>query len=111
MHATEALRSAEHIDKLVVPFLFGHDLGPGFLSGLNLPEFFGSERLGHLKQKLAAFSQGLALIVGCGGTLVAKGDILVYADVTRWEAQLRFRRDESSNLGVEKRRLAANLQY
>jgi len=49
--------------------------------------------------------------VGCGATLVADADLLVYADLTRWEAQLRFRRNESSNLGVENRTLAASLQY
>jgi mannose-6-phosphate isomerase class I len=36
---------------------------------------------------------------------------LVYADLARWEAQLRFRRKETGNLGVENRMLAANLKY
>jgi mannose-6-phosphate isomerase class I len=53
----------------------------------------------------------LVFIVGCGARLVADGDILVYADLARWEAQLRYRRNEISNLGVENRTLAANLQY
>ena len=42
---------------------------------------------------------------------MADGDIFVYADLARWEAQLRFRRNEISNLGVENRALAASLQY
>ncbi|MBE7157310.1 MAG: class I mannose-6-phosphate isomerase, partial [Rhodospirillales bacterium] len=35
----------------------------------------------------------------------------VYADLARWEGQLRFRRNEASNLGVENHTLAASLQY
>jgi mannose-6-phosphate isomerase class I len=56
-------------------------------------------------------SAGLVLIVGCGASLISAGDILIYADLARWEAQLRFRRNEASNLGVENRTLAASLQY
>jgi mannose-6-phosphate isomerase len=43
-------------------------------------------------------------MAGCGARLLAEGDILVYADLPRWEAQNRFRRNESDNLGVENRR-------
>ena len=32
------------------------------------------------------------LVYGVGATLLAPGDVLVYADITRWELQLRFRR-------------------
>jgi hypothetical protein len=47
------------------------------------------------------------LIVGCGATLLAQADILVYADLARWEAQNRFRRNASSNLGVDNQTLPA----
>jgi len=60
---------------------------------------------------VAAAGPGLILIVGCGARLVAEGDILVYADLARWEAQLRFRRNTSANLGANNPTLAANLQY
>ncbi|MCX6928279.1 MAG: class I mannose-6-phosphate isomerase, partial [Verrucomicrobia bacterium] len=56
-------------------------------------------------------TSGLVLVVGCGARLLAERDVLVYADLARWEAQLRFRRNETSNLGVENRTLAASLQY
>ena len=32
------------------------------------------------------------LVYGVGATLVTRGDLLLYADITRWELQLRFRR-------------------
>ena len=38
-------------------------------------------------------------------------DLLVYFDMTRWEGQLRHRRNEVSNLGVNNKELKASLQY
>ena len=111
LRAANAMLPAGKIDRLVVPFLGGDDPVFGFLSDLNLPQFFDGENLRHLRNAVENVSEGVVLIVGCGATLVSSGDILVYADLARWEAQLRFRRNESSNLGVENRTLAWSLQY
>ncbi|HTV76177.1 MAG TPA: hypothetical protein VMD57_04190, partial [Candidatus Baltobacteraceae bacterium] len=109
--AREALLPPEKIDALVSPFLGGNDPVFGFLSGLKLPEFFDTTRVARLRKKVAAAKKGLVLVVGCGASLISGGDILVYADLTRWEAQLRFRRNTISNLGAENYTLAASLQY
>ncbi len=109
--ASDALLPAEKIDSLVEPFLKGDDPVFGFLSGLTLPQFFDPDRLKHLRARVSSVSSGLVLVVGCGARLIAEGDILVYADLSRWEAQNRFRRNESSNLGVENRALPASLRY
>ena len=109
--AADALRAPEAIDELVKPFLGGGDPVFGFLSGLTLPQFFDDQRLGCLRAQIEGLTQGLVLIVGCGASLIAQPDVLVYADLARWEGQLRFRRNEASNLGVENRTLAASLQY
>lgn len=34
---------------------------------------------------------GVCLVYGVGASLITKGDILVYADMARWEIQLRYR--------------------
>lgn len=39
-----------------------------------------------------AKAQGRVLIYGFGASLVAKGDVLVYADMARWEIQMRYRK-------------------
>lgn len=101
----------EQIDALAAPFLGGDDPVFGFLCGLTLPQFFGEEALRHWRQTVSRVEAGLVLIVGCGAVLVHEPDILVCADLARWEAQLRFRRNQGGNLGVENRALAANLQY
>ena len=111
LHAREAMLPAEKIDALVAPFLGGDDPVFGFLCGLALPQFFDETAVQHLRGRIGSVAEGLVLIVGCGATLIARGDVLVYADLARWEAQLRFRRNEASNLGVENRTLNAGLQY
>jgi len=111
VHAAEAMYRPEKIDVLVAPFLGSDDPVFGFLSGLSLANFFDIERLWHFRNAIADVKKGVVLVVGCGASLIAWGGILIYADLTRWEAQLRFRRNESSNLGVENRTLAASLQY
>ena len=109
--AKELFLPPVQIETLAQPFLGGNDPVFGFLSGLTLPEFFDNERIIEVRKAIDQVRQGLVLVVGCGACLVHAGDILVYADLARWEAQNRFRRNESSNLGVENRTSPANLQY
>ncbi len=109
--AAEAMRPAAEIDALVAPFLGGDDPVFGFLCGLTLPQFFDAEAVTRLRAQVAQATQGLVLVVGCGASLLATPDLLVYADLARWEAQLRYRRNEADNLGVRNRTLPASLQY
>jgi len=111
LRAVQAMLPADQIDALVAPFLGSNDPVFGFLSSLTLPEFFDSGKLEHLRRQIAGLQEGLVLLVGCGARLLAQGDLLVYADLARWEAQKRFRRNLASNLGIENRTLTASLQY
>ncbi len=109
--AAPAMKEPEEIDQLIAPYLGGDDPVFGFICPLQLQDFFDDERLTKLREQ-AKSARGLTLVVGCGASLVApEASILVYADLARWEAQLRFRRNESPNLGAHNRNLAANLQY
>lgn len=111
LRAAEALLAPREIDSLVAPFLGGNDPVFGFLSGLTLPQFFDPVKLESLRRRVHECHDGLILIVGCGAGLIAGGDILVYADLARWEAQKRFRRNVTGNLGVTNATLPANLKY
>jgi mannose-6-phosphate isomerase class I len=111
VRARDAMLPSDEIQTLVAPFLGGDDPVFGFLSGLGLPQFLDPALVRQLQGTVAGVASGVVLVVGCGAMLVHEPDVLVYADLARWEAQLRFRRNESSNLGVENRTLAASLQY
>ena len=111
VEAKGAFLPPSRIEALVEPYLGGEDPVFGFLCGLELPQFFDQERVAQVRRQVEQVASGLVLVVGCGARLIAEGDILVYADLARWEAQNRFRRNEASNLGVENRTLPASLQY
>ena len=111
LYAGDAMLPPDKIEVLVAPFLGGNDPVFGFLCGLTLPQFFDHQVVSRLWRQVEAVTEGVVLVVGCGASLIASGDILVYADLARWEAQLRYRRNEADNLGMENRTLAAGLQY
>ncbi len=108
--SADAMLPPERIDRLVEPFLGGDDPLFGRLSGLTLPQFFDPHEVSALRQAVDD-ATGLVLVVGCGATCVAEPDVLVYADLARWEGQNRFRRNEAGNLGVNNATLDAGLQY
>ena len=101
IHAAEALLPPGKIDALVNPFLGGDDLtfDPHFK--LSLVNFFSAEPLWRFRRIIDEWKTGLILVVGCGASLIAWGHILVYADLTRREAELRIHRHEAANLGVQ----------
>ncbi|HYG24222.1 MAG TPA: class I mannose-6-phosphate isomerase [Verrucomicrobiae bacterium] len=111
VRSSEAMLEPDRIDALIAPFLGGDDPVFGFLGGLTLPQFFEPAKLEHLRSQVAAARQGVVVVLGCGAALVTAGDILVYADLPRWEAQARFRRNEASNLGASNQTLRTSLQY
>lgn len=57
-------------------------------------------------------AKGLVIAWGQGAAcLVPEPDLLVYADMARWEIQQRFRRQEIDGLGVRNREEAPSLHY
>ena len=109
--AADALLPPEQIERLVSPFLGGNDPVFGFLCGLTLPEFFDSDRVRHIRELIHKVSDGLVLVCGCGAQLLTTGDILVYADLARWEIQQRFRRNDIGNLGINNASASASEKY
>ncbi len=111
LNTTEALRPPQELESIVAPFLGGEDPVFGFLCGMQLPEFFNLEFCRQWRGVIEGQARGLVLVVGCGATLVHPGDLLVYADLARWEAQGRFRRRETGNLGMENHGQPAGPKY
>lgn len=109
--AADSLRPAGEIEGLVARFLGGDDPVFGRMNPLELPQFFAAAKIAEAQRQLAEIAAGLILIVGCGARLIAEGDVLVYADLSRREAQLRQRRGEIGNLGAENRGASAAAKY
>ncbi|HID8899698.1 TPA: class I mannose-6-phosphate isomerase [Enterobacter hormaechei] len=73
----------------------------GVLSCHQPGEFFDAARLKTLQEQVNQCTEGLIVIYGPGATLVHPGDVLVYADLPRWEIQQRMRSGEMGNWGAE----------
>ncbi len=110
LRAREALLAPSRIDELVAPFL-GDDPVFGRMNDLSLVALFDEQLLAVLARRAVAVESGLVVIVGTGATLIAEPDIVVYADLSRWEAQGRFRLCETGNLGTDNRAAPAASKY
>ncbi len=107
----QAFLSSTEIDRLVAPDLGGDDPVFGYMSRLTLDRFFSAEKLASIRSFISG-SREPVVVIGPGASLVApQSDLLVYADLPRWEAQGRQRRGEISNLGVDNQGLKPSLQY
>jgi mannose-6-phosphate isomerase class I len=113
VHSKEAFKSAAEIDAIAAPFLGGNDPIFGYLcTTVQMSDLLDANKTAALGKTLAKNANGLVLIVGPGASLlVPDADVLVYADMPRWEGQLRQRRGEVDNLGTRNRGLKASLQY
>ena len=63
----------------------------GVMSHYTLDQFFDPERVEQARAALDAAPEGVRVVCGTGATLLCEPDVLVYADLTRWEIQLRQR--------------------
>lgn len=73
----------------------------GVLAPHKMVEFFDPVALARLQQQVAEIAESLVVVMGCGASLVAKGNVRVYADLARWEIQQRLRRKEIGNWGAD----------
>ncbi|MBC7958311.1 MAG: mannose-6-phosphate isomerase, partial [Vallitaleaceae bacterium] len=69
----------------------------GIMSHHQMKDFFSPEKLDQVNREIAGIASGNILIIGVGATLLATPDVLLYADLARWEIQLRYRSKEMGN--------------
>lgn len=69
----------------------------GVMTCRTMEEFFDEDLLIEGKQKIEGIQEGVILVIGTGASLLTTGDILIYADLARWEIQLRYRSGELAN--------------
>lgn len=100
--AEDAYKPVEAIRAMLATHL-GEDRVFGRMNGLSVEDWFETSALRRMQDDVAAARlRGTVLVVGSGAALVApQRDVLVYADMARWEIQLRYRRYEIGNLGCD----------
>ncbi len=100
--ASDAYKNAAEIRAMLAVHL-GDDRVFGRMNGLTLEDWFDPKALQRMRDDvIEARARGAVLVIGAGAALLApECDVLVYADMARWEIQLRYRRFEMGNLGCD----------
>ncbi|HUA99163.1 MAG TPA: class I mannose-6-phosphate isomerase [Terracidiphilus sp.] len=71
----------------------------GRMNPATIDDFLDPSKIAEARGRLVR--DGLNLVIGTGASLIAEdSDVLVYADLARWEIQQRYRRGEIGNLGI-----------
>jgi mannose-6-phosphate isomerase class I len=104
--ASDVMFPEEEIKKMVFQDVT-NDRIFGFLTRLTMDAFFDPDKVKVIQQKLSMAGEGVILIYGYGASIICPTpDLLVYADMARWEIQLRMRKHLVDNLGVKNRETA-----
>ena len=101
--SSDAFLPPPAIDLLVEPDLGGDDPLFGRMTRLVLGQFIDHSRGAELRARMDSAGPGIQVVIGPGAVLCCEPDLFIQADMPRWEAQLRQRRGEVSNLGADTR--------
>ncbi|MFD1754084.1 class I mannose-6-phosphate isomerase [Rufibacter sediminis] len=100
INATTALKSEQQVDELVQEYVTDDPVF-GYMAPLHLVDFFDAQRVEAVITEIQQVPEGLVLVVGTGASLLCQEPtLLVYANMPRWEIQLRFRQNKVGNLGA-----------
>lgn len=108
---TSALVAEDAVNKMVYPYVTDDPVF-GYITNLSIVDFFDQERMTDLRNELLVTENGITVVVGPGAALLApNADLLIYADMPRWEIQLRFRANKIANLGATNNADELSYQY
>lgn len=111
VYTPDLLKPPNCVDGMLAEVL-GDDPVFGRMNDIGLEAFFEPIKLDEARHKVASWRQGLLLVVGVGSAIVSpESNVVVYADLARWEIQGRQRRNEISNLGTDNFEESPSLKY
>lgn len=108
---SDAYKTPEEIEALIYPDITDDPVF-GKLTTLTIDDYFDHDKLRGIRQQVSEYQNGILLLYGTGASQVVKEyDLLICADMARWEIQQRMRDHRLNNLGVENKHLEFNYQY
>src|SRR5260221_688476 len=114
IRAEDCLKNSQELDAMLAPYLGGSDPVFGRMNGVTLQDFLDPRKVADARQSIraTALEGGRILVLGTGAALIAERiDLLVYANMARWELTLRQRRGEIGNLGAQNHPELSYLKY
>lgn len=108
---SSAMLPGKKIGEMVYPYVTDDPVF-GYRTSLKLLEFFDKEKISDLQKDISSVEKGIVLVIGTGASFIApNADCLIYADMPRWEIQLRFRKQKLGNLGADNNKDAFSYKY
>jgi mannose-6-phosphate isomerase class I len=99
--ARASMKTSGEIEKMVYPYVTDDPVF-GYMTPLNLSDFFDPEKMLAMRGELNTVNEQISIIFGLGASHICpEADLLVYADMPRWEIQLRFRNNRIGNMGAQ----------
>ncbi len=99
INTNDFLKSAAEINEMVYPFVTDDQVF-GKMNDLKMIDFFDTGSLDRECEKIRNIESGTVVVCGEGARLFADADVLIYADLARWEIQKRMKRNEVGNFGM-----------
>ena len=109
--SSQAMLSESEINNKLQPDITDDEIF-GYMTRHNIDCYFDTLKTETIRKEVASIKQGVIIIYGIGAAyLLPEPDILIYADMARREIQMRFRRNEISNIGINNKDERFSLQY
>ena len=110
IESQQLLKPKDEIEKMVHPDVTDDTLF-GYMTRLTIDDYFDIKKIEEAKDIINTGEQTV-VVYGPGASIVAtQPDLLLYFDMARWEIQLRMRRNEVNNLGVDNKTAPFSHQY
>lgn len=98
--AAKAMKETKVMEEMVFPFVT-NDPVFGYVTTLSIHDFFDEKLVQKYQEEIKNKKDNVTCIYGTGASLLCSdADLLIYADMPRWEIQLRFRKNLIGNLGA-----------
>lgn len=111
LHSSAAMLTEKEINEKLKDDITDDEIF-GYMTRFNIDCYFDSTEVEAVRARIESAGNELIVIYGTGAAYIEpQPDLLIYADMARWEIQMRFRRNEVSNVGVNNKQQRASLQY
>ena len=111
LKTADALKDASELEAQFTDTL-GDDPVFAKMQPWTIADFLSTERMQSLRAQARSHAKGLMVVLGTGAAEIAQEwDVLIYADLTRWEIQRRQRAHQIGNLGAGNAKASARELY
>ena len=88
-NAEDCMFPKEKYAEMISPYMT-NDRVFGIMNDRVISDFYDRSAVEEMRERISE-SKGKILVYGTGASLLTKGDLLIYADLARWEIQTRYK--------------------